>query len=172
MVGVASFWAAFGILGFATIWLLWNGDPLVYNYRTTIQYKSAIIGDGVLVPLINMIIVSQLLEWKSKLNVKNLLRSASISAVISFSVALFQAQDALVNWTMPSPYQWTWLGYYHAVFMMAELTLLIAFFGHLLPLHRLGLLTSTSYRRLGFILVAMLIFGILLAGDYGLSPRL
>src|SRR5438046_10738866 len=47
-------------------WLRWHDDPIASTYRTTLSYTSALIGDAILIPLVNVFIVGQLLAWRRK----------------------------------------------------------------------------------------------------------
>src|SRR3981081_4370116 len=47
-------------------WLRWHDDPIASTYRTTLSYTSALIGDAILIPLVNVFIVGQLLEWRRR----------------------------------------------------------------------------------------------------------
>ncbi|HEV2011248.1 MAG TPA: hypothetical protein VGS17_09525, partial [Candidatus Limnocylindria bacterium] len=51
------------LFGFVTqaagsLYLRWTADPITLNYRTTLSYTSAIVGDAFLLPIVNLFIVS------------------------------------------------------------------------------------------------------------------
>ncbi|HEV8537060.1 MAG TPA: hypothetical protein VGR87_15250 [Candidatus Limnocylindria bacterium] len=110
-------------------WLRWQDDPIAANYRTTLSYTSAIIGDGVLIPLVNVFIVSQLLIWRRSPRGAEIAGALLGGALITSIVHLYQAANALLNWTMTQPYRWSGLGYAHAAFMWAEISLVLFFWG-------------------------------------------
>src|SRR5438445_9277242 len=48
--------------GSAYLWL--RADPIAFQYKTTLSYTSAIVGDGILIPLVNVFITGQLVIWR------------------------------------------------------------------------------------------------------------
>src|SRR5437660_4278238 len=59
------------LLGFViqaagSLYLRWTADPIVLHYRTTLSYTSAIIGDAILLPLVNVFITTQLAIWRRR----------------------------------------------------------------------------------------------------------
>jgi hypothetical protein len=67
---------------------------------------------------------------------------------------------------MPRPYRWTGMGYYHATFMFAELTLIVYFLAHTLWKLRTEGIGSISPRRVGLVLLGISLFCDLLMRDY------
>ncbi len=68
---LASVFAATVFFGFivqavGNVYLNWRADPIVSEYRTTLTYTSAVIGDGLLIPLANVFITSQLVAWRRR----------------------------------------------------------------------------------------------------------
>jgi len=110
-------------------WLRWHDDPIASTYRTTLSYTSALIGDAILIPLVNVFIVGQLLEWRRRPRIAEVAGPLLASALITIFLHLYQAANALLNWTMMQPYRWTGLGYEHAAFMWAEIGLVLFFWG-------------------------------------------
>ena len=49
---------AFIVNAAGNVYLNWRADPIVSEYRTTLMYTSAVFGDGLLVPLVNVFITS------------------------------------------------------------------------------------------------------------------
>ncbi len=125
LTSVAAFWV--NALGHA--WMLWRGNPLVREYKGTLQFRSALLGDAALLPLVNVLLERQLDAWGEGLDhaldhrdrlTRALLAGASITAVFH----LYQGAQKLTNWTMPRPWRWTALGYYHALYMAGQFTVL------------------------------------------------
>ena len=90
-------------------WLRLNADPIATHYRTTLSYTSALIGDAILIPLVNVFIVSQLALWRRRPRGAEIAGAALGGAVITAAVHLYQAANALLNWTMTQPYRWSGL---------------------------------------------------------------
>lgn len=141
-------------------------DPLVVHYKDTLEYTSAIVGDGFLIPIANVLVVSQLLEWRRIPRRREVLAALAFGALLTLVVHEYQALNALVNWTMPLPYAWTLLGYTHALFMWAELSLLAFFWSQAALVARLDR-RAALHPRLLFVVLCMAIFLRLLLADYG-----
>jgi hypothetical protein len=149
-----------------SIWLRWNADPIAANYRTTLSYTSALIGDAVLIPLVNVLIVSQLLTWRRRPRPHEITWAVLGSAIITGFLHLYQAANALLNWTMVQPYRWSGIGYEHAAFMFAEISLVLFFWGQVALVAREHPRAIRSH-RVGLIVLCGLAFLRLVFGDYG-----
>ncbi len=168
LMGVFTATLFFGFLVQAagSFYLRWMGDPIVLQYRTTLSYTSALIGDAILLPLVNVFIAAQLGEWRRRPRASEVLLSLLAGASITIVVHAYQAANALLNWTMMAPYAWTPLGYAHAGFMFAELSFVFFFWG------QVGLVARDQpraifSRRILFVVLCSLVFMRLLLGDYG-----
>ncbi len=147
-------------------YLRWTADPIDHTYRTTLSYTSALLGDAILLPLVNVFIAAQLAEWRRRPRLSEVLLSLLTGAAITVGVHLYQAANAILNWTMMAPYSWTPLGYVHAGFMLAEISLVIFFWG------QVGLVAREQpraifSRRILFVVLCSLAFLRLVLGDYG-----
>jgi hypothetical protein len=171
-------WLLFAIVFFSTaffgflvqavgnLYLNWRGDPLVSHYRTTLMYTSAVIGDGILIPLGNVFITSQLAVWRRRPGVSEIALSFLGGALITGFVQVYQGLNGLMNWTMTAPFQWTPLGYYHMVFMWAQISFVLFFWG------QVGLVARDNPRaifshRIAMVCICGLLFLRLLFADYG-----
>ncbi len=65
--GLATFFFGFGAGALYNLYLIQVNDPLVTQFRASLSYKSAIFGDGILLPIINMVMVSFLLKHQQLL---------------------------------------------------------------------------------------------------------
>ena len=147
-------------------WFLWRGDPIASTYRTTLSYTSALIGDAILIPLVNVFIVGQLLAGRRQPRIAEVAGPLLVSALITIFLHLYQAANALLNWTMMQPYRWTGIGYEHALFMWAEISLVLFFWGQVAIVAKENPRAILSHRIL---LVALcgLAFLRLVFADYG-----
>ncbi len=166
LVYVATLVFGFIIQAAGSAYVRWAADPLVLQYRTTLSYTSAIVGDAVLIPLVNVFITGQLLVWRRRPRSAEIAGAIMGGALLTLFVHLYQAANALLNWTMTAPYRWTPLGYLHAAFMFAELSFVIFFWGQVALLAKERPRAILSQRVL-LVLLCGLIFLRLLLGDYG-----
>src|SRR5438445_5114205 len=72
-------------------WLRWHDDPIASTYRTTLSYTSALIGDAILIPLVNVFIVGQLLAWRRKPRIAEVAGPVLVTAFITVFLPLHQA---------------------------------------------------------------------------------
>lgn len=156
----------FAIPAVASAYLRWTSDPIVTTYRTTLSYTSALVGDAFLLPLVNIFITSQLWKWRRRPRSAEILAALASGALLTGAVHLYQAANALLNWTMMAPYAWTPIGYIHAGFMFAEVSFVIFFWG------QVGLVAREQpraifSRRILFVVLCSLVFLRLVLGDYG-----
>ncbi len=165
-VFLATAFFGFVVQAGLNVYLNWRGDPLVHEYRSTLSYTSAIVGDGVLIPLVNVFMTSQLVVWRRRPHPSEVAFSVLGGALITGLVHLYQAVNDLRNWTMTAPFDWTPLGYYHAVFMWAEISCVLFFWG------QVGLVARDNPRailthRIAFAFLCGALFLRLLFADYG-----
>lgn len=149
-----------------SFYLRWTADPIVHEYRTTLSYTSALIGDAVLVPVANVLMTSQLWLWRRSPRMREVFGALLSGAVLTVAVHLYQATNAILNWTMMEPYRWTPLGYVHAGFMLVELSFVFFFWGQVALVAREQPRAIFSQRIL-FVALCSLVFLRLLLGDYG-----
>lgn len=167
LTSVAAFWV--NATGHA--WMLWRGNPLVRQYRATLRYRSALVGDSVLLPLVNVLLDRQLEAWGEGLRPGHLRRGDLIPALLIGAglTALFhgyQATQKLTNWTMPRPWRWNALGYYHALYMAGQFMLLAYFCGVAGTRLRAEGASALLTRRLLAAAVLLAGFAVLLYKDY------
>lgn len=127
LTGLSTFFFGFGAGAAYNWYLIQIHDPLVEQFRASLSYKSAIFGDGILVPIVNMVMVSFLLKHKNLLTHK--IKEVGIfgGILITLYFHIKQALDGVVNWAMPAPWQWNLLGLWHALYMLAVSTLISTF---------------------------------------------
>jgi hypothetical protein len=118
------------VLPAAVSWLFLFGYQwafyLIYrgHLHTVFAYYSGVLGDGILIPAVNVsafVLLRQLapgIPW-SRLPVYMLLGFATATAAF-----LMQARLDLVNWSMPIAFHWSDIGQFHFFVMAAEVTYL------------------------------------------------
>jgi hypothetical protein len=166
LVFLATCFFGFIVQAAGSAWLRWNADPIATNYRTTLSYTSALIGDAILIPLVNVFIVSQLVAWRRRPRGREVAAAVLASALITCVVHLYQAANALLNWTMTQPYRWSGIGYEHAAFMWAEISLVLFFWGQVALMAKEHPRAILSH-RIALVALCGLAFLRLVFGDYG-----
>lgn len=126
-VGAATFFFGFGAGALLNLYLLWIKSSLVLELRSSLNYTSAIVGDGLILPIVNMIVVSFLFKNKSLISRADRYLMVLMGAGITAYFHITQAVNGLVNWAMPAPWQWNFLGLWHAIYMFAVSSLLSLF---------------------------------------------
>jgi hypothetical protein len=126
--GLATFFFGFGAGALVNLYLGAVKSPLVAELRASLSYVSSIVGDGLLLPLVNMLVVSALLAHRALLTPPVWAVAIAFGIVITAYFHIVQAVRGLVNWTMPEPWHWNVLGIWHACYMLAVATLLSLFY--------------------------------------------
>ena len=166
IVFVATLFFGFVVQAAGSAYLRWTADPIALHYRTTLSYTSALVGDAILVPIVNVFITAQLAEWRRRPRTAEIAGAILLGAVATVGVHLYQATNALLNWTMLTPWAWTPLGYVHAAFMLAELSFVVFFWGQVALVAQERPRAIFSHRIL-IVMLCSLVFLRLLLGDYG-----
>jgi hypothetical protein len=114
----------------AVSWLVLFGYQWAFYFayrghqHTVFSYYSGVLGDGLLIPAVNICAfvmlrqVSQGIPWR-RLPVYTVLGFATATAAF-----LIQARLDLVNWSMPVAFHWSEVGQFHFFVMSAEVTYL------------------------------------------------
>lgn len=165
-VGAATFFFGFGIPAILNLYLLAVNSPLVLQYRSSLMYISSILGDGIILPIVNMLAVLGLFKNQELIGRLVIILSLFFGLLITLYFHITQAVQGLVNWSMPKPWEWNFLGAWHALYMLVVTSLICLFY---IVLSR----TIWKYKRLsrGFVLVTLgiVLFLILLRLDYSTS---
>jgi hypothetical protein len=166
LVFIATAFFGFLVQALGNVYLRWRADPLVTEYRATLSYTSAVIGDGILIPLVNVFMTSQLAVWRRRPNVREVAGAIIGGALITAFAHVYQATQDLRNWAMTKPWEWTPIGYYHGVFMWAEISFVLFFWGQFALIAKEHPRAILSYRA-GLMFVCGALFLRLLFADYG-----
>lgn len=166
LIFVATTFFGFMVQALGNVYLNWRGDPIVHEYRSTLSYTSAVVGDGVLIPLVNVFMTSQLAAWRRRPRVAEVAAAIAGAGLITIFAHLYQAVNDLRNWAMPAPFQWTIVGYYHAAFMWAEISCVLFFWGQVALIAKENPRAILSH-RVAFAFLCGALFLRLLFADYG-----
>ena len=162
-VGVATFIFGFFAGAVLNLYLLSIRSPLVLNFRASLSYKSSIFGDGILLPIVNMIIVDFILRNMEFLDRKTVYKALVSGLLITLYFNINQAVVGIINWAMPTPWHWNLLGYFHALYMLAATSLLSLFY---IMLFRYKKVHKTLPKATWAVTAGVIIFLILLRLDY------
>lgn len=128
LIGFATFFFGFAAGAVVNLYLIAINHPLVHQFRTALTYKSAILGDGLLLPIVNMIAASFLLGNWHLVQKKTLQLAVAGGVVITAWFHINQALGGIVNWAMPAPWHWNILGVWHMLYMFFVASFLSLFY--------------------------------------------
>jgi hypothetical protein len=156
----------------AVSWLLLFGYQwaFYFTYRghqhTVFSYYSGVLGDGLLIPAVNVsafVLLRQLapgIPWR-RLPVYMTLGVATATAAF-----LMQARLDLVNWSMPIAFHWSDVGQFHFFVMSAEITYLYLVLATAVNNWSLMRQDSTAVKAFAAGWVGVALFAASLALDY------
>ena len=127
-VGAATFFFGFGAPAILNLYLLSINSPLVVQFRSSLMYISSIFGDGIILPIVNMIAVLGLFKNQEFIGRLVVILSLFFGLLITLYFHITQAVQGLVNWSMPRPWEWNFLGAWHALYMFTVSSLISLFY--------------------------------------------
>lgn len=161
-----SFAAALGVSGGTNVVMLITRNDLIKEHRPTLTFRSAIFGDGLILPFINCLMMNAFKLWKPRLSARTALAPVVGGSAVSLMFHIAQGKGGMVNWTMTKPWRWNLLGYYHFVYMATQFSYMLLYFTQLAGHWKEGEITDTQKRDLALIAANLAAFGILLYTDY------
>lgn len=126
--GLATLFFGFGAGALLNLYLIARHSPLVAELRGSLDFKSSIVGDGLLLPLVNMFVVSVLRTHSGLVERPEIVIALVLGIAVTIYFHVVQAVRGLVNWAMPRPWRWNLLGLWHAAYMLSVSTLLSLFY--------------------------------------------
>ncbi len=166
VTALVSFAAALGVSGGTNVVMLLTGNDLIKKHRPTLTFRSAIFGDGLILPFINCLMMNAFKLWKPRLSARTALVPVVGGSAVSLMFHIAQGKGGMVNWTMTKPWRWNLLGYYHFVYMATQFSYMLLYFTQLAGHWKEGEVTDTQKRDLALIAANLAAFGILLYTDY------
>jgi len=128
LAGFLTFLFGFAIPALFNLYLISTASPLVVNFRGSLSFISSNLGDGIILPLVNMIIVFFLVANKDLIDKRKVLLGLFFGLLITLYFHTNQAALGLINWSMPKPWHWNFLGYFHALYMFFVSSLISLYF--------------------------------------------
>jgi hypothetical protein len=168
-VALSTAIAGLGVQAALHAWLAWRRSPLVQRQRGTLSFISALVGDGVILPVVNAVLAAQLRRWAQPLQLGRLLWALGTGAAFTALAHAAQGSLRLVNWSMPRPFAWNWIGWYHALFMWSQSAYLV--YGIQAAVRRWRAGHRDIFGLVGVVSSGIILFAALLAYDYRRSAR-
>lgn len=128
LVGFFTFFFGFAIGALINLYLIFIESPLVSAFRAALSFRSTIFGDGIILPVINMVAAYFLTVYRKFLNKFIIINSLIFGLLITSIFHTLQATLGFVNWSMPEPWKWNLLGIFHAMYMFTVTTFLSLFY--------------------------------------------
>ncbi|MDQ6878281.1 MAG: hypothetical protein M3082_11455 [Candidatus Dormibacteraeota bacterium] len=134
--------------------------------HTVFAYYSGILGDGLLIPAVNVAGFLVLLQLAHGIPWKRLPLYLLLGFTTAMTAFLVQARLDLVNWSMPVPFHWSGVGQIHFFVMWAELSYLYLVMAT--AVNNWSRLRADLTAWLGFSagLLGVALFAVTLAADY------
>jgi hypothetical protein len=166
VTAAVTFVGALGVSGGTNLVMLATGNPLIKKYRPTLTFRSAYIGDGIILPIVNVLIMRSLVRWKPQLMSKQARLAVPGGPAISLLFHITQGSQGMVNWTMTRPWRWNLLGYYHFVYMATQFSYMVLYVAEFLKRLSSDEVDTSQKRDAALIAGNMALFALLLATDY------
>jgi len=163
VVGIATMACGFLVGALLNLYLLAIHEPLVQQFRSTLTYSSAILGDGLVLPIVNMIATSWLIKERAAIKRSTVRTAVLLGLAMTVYIHIDQAVNEVVNWAMPTPWHWNSLGVGHALYMLTVTSFLSLF---LLVVVRATRRDAAVPREAVWALLGIIVFLGLLRLDY------
>jgi hypothetical protein len=134
--------------------------------HTVFSYYSGVLGDGLLIPVVNVAAFLVLRQLAADIPWKRLPLYVLLGLVTTMTAFLVQAQLDLVNWSMPIPFQWSDVGQFHFLVMWTELAYLYLVLATAVNSWSLLRRDLAAWRAFWSALLGVALFALTLAADY------
>lgn len=166
VTAIVSFMAALGVSGGTNLVMLLTGNNLIKKHRPTLTFRSAIFGDGLILPFINVLMMKSFRRWRPRLTARTGVVPVVGGSLVSLMFHIAQGRGGMVNWTMTRPWRWNLLGYYHFVYMATQFSYMLLYLTQLGGRWANGEIEDEQKRDLALIGANLGAFGVLLYTDY------
>ena len=160
------FLAALGVSGGTHLWMILTRNPLIKEHKATLEFRSAVIGDGVILPVVSVLMMRGLRAWGSRLGRRSVVSSLLAGLLFTSAVHVGQVQNKMVNWTMPEPGKWNALGIYHMGYMASQFAFTVFYWQEAYRAWRAGKLTTGQKRDLALVAGSLVGLSVLVQTDY------
>lgn len=128
LVGFITFFFGFAAGALLNLYYISINHPLVHQFRGALTYKSAIFGDGIILPIINMVAAAFILKNWDYVGRKTRETALVVGILVTAYFHINQAVNNIVNWAMPRAWHWNILGLWHGIYMFFVASLLALFY--------------------------------------------
>lgn len=134
--------------------------------RTLFDYNSGKIGDFILLPITNVLILYLILSLNLKIPKADFKKIIALGFLGDILLHFVQGILNLTNWSMPEPFHWSFVGLNHMVTFFFQWTYLVVFF--YLVIKRFDQIKRQNSLVLAtiFAFALLLIFMVLFLHDY------
>jgi len=123
---------SFGVQCMVYCFMRMRRSTFLHSYAHVFNYLSGVIGDFVLIPLVNVFAFLSFGQTPLALHVPSFgtlwgtfgIFALCLGFITTYLFHIAQEKLLQINWTMPQIGQWTTLGLYHAIFMFFETSFL------------------------------------------------
>lgn len=142
--------------------------------KTLLDYYTGYIGDGAIVPIINVLIyyVILIISEERKIGViggigggRGLFLALVVGLAIDILAHYLQGKLKLINWSMPRPFRWNFAGYWHMFSFPIQIAYLALFFGTMVSNFSIVLANLSTRLATAAIVGLMLLFCFLYGKD-------
>lgn len=141
--------AAVFVAGFGVLSLIWEFGTWPREVLGFFHYRSAWLGDGLLLPLMAASLIIVIRKLPTPINERRWMAVAAVAGFaggLSLQLLWLADPDPTLNWTLPAPHRFNAAGVYHAVFLTCATGL---FFGlWVVVVRRLRVLRATAPTQL------------------------
>lgn len=95
--------------------------------KTLLQYYTGYIGDGLIAPVINILIYYSIVNTGYSLVLSDLVWCYVGGLTLDIVVHYIQGRYALTNWSMPYPFRWNFAGFWHMISFPIQIGYLLLF---------------------------------------------
>lgn len=125
-----------------------NKNPHSFDgHKTLLDYWTGVVGDGVIVPFINVFIYFVIVSTGASITLSMIFYSYILALGLDIFVHYFQASQSMTNWSMPRPFHWNGAGKWHMFSFPLQIAYLLIYLYTLITyydviLHAISLLVS------------------------------
>lgn len=132
---------------------------------TVFSYLSGVIGDGVLIPVANIGAFLVLRQMWPLVRVRRLPLYIALGFITAVGCFLAQGGLEIVNWSMPSPFEWSPVGRFHFFVMWSEMSYLYVAMAVAINNWTALRADRLAWRTYWMGWLALALFGLTLVGD-------
>lgn len=166
LTAIIVFLAALGVSGGSHLWLILTRHPLIKEHKATLEFRSAVIGDGLILPFVSVLMMRGLRAWRARPGRRSVISSLLAGVLFTSAVHVGQVRNKMTNWTMPQPGKWNALGIYHMGYMASQFAFTSFYWQEAYRAWRSGKLNDAQKRELALIMGGLVFLSVLVQTDY------